>query len=170
MTAGRRRHAFAHPAIQVGEQGRLKPPIVVRIGLQLPTVIARRPSTWTMLRSREQENSHVGRVAQIFGPVQGEVPQGRDTPAIPIFGAGVDQENLWLLSSGYARPQSVTLPGCRVGSDLIAERTFGVRQSSPIILLCEALIETAQTGPAGLDEQRVDRLPPLLVGSEALVD
>src|SRR5258708_37852384 len=117
-----------------------------------------------MLRPGEEEDAHVGSVFQVFRPVHREVPQGCDTSSVPIFRSGVDQENLRLLSGGHASPEAVALSGHRVGSSLVANRKLGLRERSQLIWLREALVETAQTGAAGLDKQRVDGLPTLLIG------
>ena len=123
-----------------------------------------------MLRSRQQEDANVGRIGQIFGAIDREMTKRRNAAAVPVFRAGVDQKDFRLLSGGDASAESVAPSGCRVGCGFVADREFSLCERTELVGLGEAFIETAKTGPAGLDKEGIDRLPPLLIGSESLVD
>src|ERR1700675_1563035 len=98
------------------------------------------------------------------------MPKRGDAATVPILGASVHQKHFRLLTWGHARAQSIALTSNRIRGGLISNRKLGLRERPELVGLREPLVEAPQARCAGLDEERVDRLAPLLVGGEALVN
>src|ERR1019366_5241223 len=170
MPACRRRHALPHPIIKSHQQGLLRPPVIVWIGLELPSVVLRRPSAGPMLCPREHINSDIRRIGKILPPIKRYMPERGNAPPVPIFGSGIDLEDLRLQTLRHPRPQTIAFSSDWIRGHFIADRKFGLRERTQLVWLSKPFVEAAQSGRSGLDEQRINRLPPLFVGGEPLVN